>query len=229
MVSTRQAAIQFDGKGRMNTIQMIERIAEVDFNVDEFVELAIRDANAREEIVKQMITNPKIMVYYHCYYVVSKASQKQPELFYEYWDDIARLIHHENSYHRDFAITVLGNLTKVDRENRFAEIEDDYFELIKDEKFMTGNCWVQNSIKIYTHKDELRGKIIALLLDIDNRCDYTEKQIGVMKCDVLEIFDEIYDEVQAKDKIDEFIRTEVNCISPKTRKKAKELVRKYNL
>jgi hypothetical protein len=49
------------------------------------------------------------MVYYHCYYVVEKASQKRPELFYPYWDDIAALLVHKNSYHRDFALDILGN------------------------------------------------------------------------------------------------------------------------
>jgi len=67
------------------------------------------------------------------------------------------------------------------------------------------------------------------LLDIDRRCNYTEKQKGVLKADVLEIFDEIYEEVPEQNRIKEFIRTEANCISPKTRKKAKELILKYNL
>ena len=212
----------------MNT-EMIERVAEKDFDVDEFVQMAISDENARHEIVHQMLTNPAIMVYYHCYYVVDKASQKQPELFYQYWDEIAGLLHHRNSYHRDFALEIIGNLTKVDQENRFSEIEDTYFGIINDEKFMTGNCCVKNLLKVYRHEARLRGRIIETLLDIDNRCDYTEKQKAVLKADVLDIFDEVYEEVPEQDEINEFIRAEVNCISPKTRRKAKDLVRKYSL
>jgi hypothetical protein len=213
----------------MNTTEIIEKIAEKDFNVDEFVQLAIKDENARNEIVRQMLTNSAIMVYYHCFYVVDKASQKRPEMFYPYWNEIAELLHHENSYHRDFALEIIGNLTKVDQENRFAEIEDDYFGIINDEKFMTGNCCVKNLLKIYRHRPEQQERTIETLLDIDNRCDYTEKQKGVLKADVLEIFDEVYEEVPERDEINEFIRTEVNCISPKTRKKAKELIKKYSL
>lgn len=208
---------------------MIERVAEKDFDVDEFVQMAISDENARHEIVHQMLTNPAIMVYYHCYYVVDKASQTQPELFYPYWDEIVGLLHHRNSYHRDFALEIIGNLTKVDQENRFSEIEDTYFGIINDEKFMTGNCCVKNLLKVYRHKARLRGRIIETLLDIDNRCDYTEKQKAVLKADVLDIFDEVYEEVPEQDEINEFIRAEVNCISPKTRRKAKDLVRKYSL
>jgi hypothetical protein len=212
----------------MNT-EMIEKIAEKDFAVDEFVRMAISDQNARNEIIHQMLTNPAIMVYYHCYYIVDKASQKQPEMFYPYWDEIAALLHHKNSYHRDFAVEIIGNLTRVDQENRFAQIEADYYSIINDEKFMTGNCCVKNLLKIYRHKPEQRKRIIEMLLDIDNRCDYTEKQKGVLKADVLEIFDNVYDDINEHDEINAFIKAQVNSVSPKTRKKAKELIKKYHL
>ena len=208
---------------------MIEKIAEKDFNVDEFVRLAISDGNARDEIVNQMLTNSDIMVYYHCYYVVEKATRKHPELFYQYWDEVAKLLHHNNSYHRDFALEIIGNLAKVDQENRFADIEDDYFAIVNDEKFMTGNCCVKNLLKIYRYKAEQRERIVETLMDIDNRCDYSEKQIGVLKADVLKIFEKIYEEVQMRDEINKFIRAEVNSVSPKTRKKANELIKKYSL
>ena len=213
----------------MNTTELIKKIAEKDFDINEFVQLAINDENARNEIVHQMRTNAMIMVYYHCYYVVEKASQKQPEMFYPYWRDIAALLYHGNSYHRDFALEILGNLTQVDKENKFAETEEDYFAAINDEKFMTGNCCVKNLLKIYRHKPELRGRVIETLLDIDNRCDYTEKQKGVLKADVLAIFDEVYDEASERDDINEFIRAEIHSVSPKTRKKARELIEKYSL
>lgn len=213
----------------MNTSEMIEQIAEKDFDINAFAQLAIENEPARNEIVRQMLTNAAIMVYYHCYYVVEKASRERPELFYAYWGEMAGLLHHENSYHRDFALEIIGNLTRVDQENRFAEIKDEYFSIVNDEKFMTGNCCVKNLLKIYRHKPEQREQIIDILLDIDNRCDYTEKQKGLLKVDVLEILDEIYGEAPERNRINEFIKTEANCISPKTRKKAKELIKKYNL
>ena len=213
----------------MNIEEMIKKVSVKGFDVDEFVEFAISDTPARQAIVHHMVTNPAIMTYYHCYYVVEKASQTHPEPFYSYWDDIAALLYHKNSYHRDFALEIIGNLTKVDHENRFAGIADKYLSIINDEKFMTGNCCVKNLLKIYRHKEEQRERIIETLLDIDNRCDYTEKQKGVLKADVLEIFDEVYEQAPKRDEINEFIRAEVNCISPKTRKKAKELIKKFNL
>jgi hypothetical protein len=209
--------------------ELIEKIARKDFDVDAFVQLALQNESVREEIVNQMLTNPAIMVYYHCYYVIEKASRKNPELFYPYWDDIAALLHHQNSYHRDFALEIIGNLTKVDQANQFAEVKRNYFDLVNDKKFMTGNCCVRNLLKIYQHKAELRDEIIEILLNIDNRCDYIDKQKAVLKADVLNIFDVIYEDVGVKEDINQFIRTELKSISPKTRRKAKVLVRKFGL
>jgi hypothetical protein len=213
----------------MNATQMMERIAEKDFDVNEFVRLAIDDETARDEIVHQMLTNPAIMVYYHCYNVVDKASQERPEMFYPYWGAIAELLHHENSYRRDFALEILGNLTKVDQENRFAEIADDYLGAINDEKFMTGNCCVRNLLKVYRNKHEHRERIVETLLDIDSRCGYTQRQKGVLKADVLDVLGEAYEEATERDEIDEFVRAQLSSVSPKTRKKARELVKKHGL
>ena len=213
----------------MDTTEVIDKIAKKDFDVNEFVQLAIAHENIRKAIIRHMLTDPSIMVYYHCYYVVEKASQKRPDIFYPYWDDIAGLLRHKNSYHRDFALEILGNLTQVDKENRFAEIADEYFGIVNDEKFMTGNCCVKNLIKIYRYKTEHRERIIETLLDIDNRCDYSDRQKAVLKADVLEIFDEVYSDLTEQEKIEAFIKEERHSISPKTRAKARQLVEKYGL
>lgn len=212
----------------MNT-ELLEKIAEKDFDLDRFVQLAIEDEEARNEIALQMRTNPAIMVYYHCYYVLDKASQQRPELIYPYWAEIAELLHHSNSYHRDFGLEIIANLTKGDRENRFAEIADEFFAILNDEKFMTGHCCLRNLAKIYRHKPDQRGRIIATFLDIDQHCDYTPKQIAVLKADILVLFEEAYREVPRRNEIDDFIRAQVNCLSPKTRKLARRFVRKYAL
>ncbi len=213
----------------MNTDELLKKISGPDVNIDEFVQMTTDDARVRDEIVHQMLTNTDIMVYYHCYYVVSKASQERPELYYPYWVMMVPLLKHANSYHRDFGLTILANLTSVDSEDRFTRIFDDYFEHINDKKFMTAQCCVRNSQKIIHHKPPLRDQIIGLLLELDNRCAYPDKQKALLKCDVLEIIDNIYQETQDKMGIETFIMAQVNSLSPKTKKKAKELVAKYGL
>jgi len=207
----------------MDTAELIDKISAKDADIGRFVQLALDDARIRDEIMHQMLTHPHIMVYYHCFYVVSKASQIKPKLFYPYWDEIAALLHYKNSYHRDFALTILANLTLVDDEERFSQLFDAYFEHINDEKFMTGQCCIQNSRKILEHKPELQKPILARLLDMDKLCTYTGKQKAVLKCDVLDVLEGIYPRVRSK-QVDDFIRSGVYSISPKTKRKAKALI-----
>jgi hypothetical protein len=213
----------------MNPVAMIQEISEKDFDVDKFVELAIGDEVLRDELVLQMMTHPKIMVYYHCYYVVSSASEQRPDLFYQYWDEIASLLKHKNSYHRNFGLCIIGNLTQVDQANMFSGIFHGYFERINDERFMTGESCIRNSIKIIRNKPEFKDQILAILMDLDNRCDYTEKQKELLKSIVLEVIDEIYDEIPDRGQMNDFIKKGVSSKSPKTRRKAKQLVAKYGL
>jgi hypothetical protein len=213
----------------MNKSEMITRISRPDFAIELFVVLAMNDDLSRDEIIKQMITNPDIMVYYHCYYVVVKASGERPELFYKYWDEIATLLKHENSYHRNFALEILANLTKVDRENRFDKVFPDFFKHFNDIKFMTGQCCTRSCLKVLENKKELRDQMIPVLLEVDHRSSYTMKQKDLLKCDILEILDHFYEEISGKMGVNEFIKSAVHSKSPKTQKKARVLVTKYHL
>lgn len=208
---------------------LLQEISDKNVDVDKFVNLIIDDELLREEIVKQLLTNPKIMVYYHCYYIVSKASELKPVLFYEYWAEFAALLNHENSYHRDIGLTILANLSAVDDNNLLNKIFPDYVRHLNDKKFMTAQCCLKNFAKILKHKNKLREEIIELLLDIEKRTDYPEKQLELLKYGVLELFEQVYFEVQDTKRIDSFIKTAVNSISPKTKKKAKQLKKKFDL
>lgn len=116
---------------------LISKIADKDVNINEFAKLIINDTQKRDEIVYLMLNSDKIMVYYHSYYILSKASEIRPDLFYRYWDDFISLLHHENSYHRNFGLSLIANLIEIDEENRFFKIFDDYFKHLNDVKFMT--------------------------------------------------------------------------------------------
>jgi hypothetical protein len=123
----------------MDTNDLMNEIADKDVDVGKFAKLAIEDEQLRYVIVKQLLHNPKIKVYYHCYYVVSKASEERPDVFFAYWEEIASLLHHDNSYHRNFDLSILANLAQVDQGNLFSDIYDPYFALVNDEKVMTSN------------------------------------------------------------------------------------------
>ena len=206
---------------------LILEISDKNFNKDEFVEMAINNSKIRDEIVHLMLTHRKIMVYHHSYTVISQASQLRPELFYPYWDDFAGLLDHPNSYHRDFALILLANLTHADKENKFLKIFNDYFSHINDEKFMTARKCVESTGKIMESKAELTEDIINILLDVDKRCDFPLKQKALLKSDIIQLFYKFYNQINNKKRVSEFVKDEMNSTSPKTRKVAKKFMETY--
>jgi hypothetical protein len=213
----------------MNVADIARRISLKTFDRKEFVQATILAENIRDEIARLMISHADIMVYYHCFCVVSQASREHPELFSKYWQDIVPLLNHENSYHRDFALSILANLTAADEGHLFLGLYRDYFAHIHDRKFMTARCCIQNAAKVIENVPELREEITALLTELDSRCRYPAKQQALLKYDALVVLEGVFNELSQKERVISFIATEVKSISPKTRNKARELARKYHL
>lgn len=206
---------------------LILEISDKNFNQEKFVERIIDDSKIRDEIVQLMLNHRKIMVYHHSYSIISQASQMRSELFYQYWDDFSLLLDHPNSYHRDFGLVLLANLTPADKENRFRDVFTDYYSHINDEKFMTARKCVQNTAKILESRVELTEDIIDILLDVDNRCDFPLKQIALLKSDIIELFYKFYGQINDKKRVNEFVKEELNSVSPKTRKFAKKYMETF--
>ena len=72
--------------------EILEEISKKGFERIKFVDLIINDDHLRDFLVDSMINNREIMKYYHCFYIISDASEMRPELFYKYWDDLANLL-----------------------------------------------------------------------------------------------------------------------------------------
>jgi len=62
------------------------------------------------------------------------------------------------------------------------------------------------------------------LLNIDNA---SQKHKDLLKGDAIEAFDQYFKEAENKKTILEFAREQLNCESPRTRKKAKEFLEKW--
>jgi len=208
----------------MSHDEVIRTIADKDFQVVSFVPEIIHDASLRAEVVRQMIANPEIMVYYHCFYVIDAASRENPVLFYGFWSDLAKLLKHANSYKREFGLTLLANLIRVDEKNLFSGAAMEYFALLNDVKFMTGLCCLRNCQKILACRPDYILILLPRLMDLDHSTSYNDKQKELMKCDVLELLDERYETIKDEKGVSEFIRACVSSASPKTRNKAKEMI-----
>ena len=201
--------------------KIAEEISEKNFDLVYFVEQSLKKREMREIIIDLTLNDSRIMVYYHGYYILDKASQAMPDAFYPRWEDFRGLLGHKNSYHRDIGLTLIANLTAVDAENRFGPIFEEYFSLLYDKKYMTASCCIQNSGKILHYRRNDRSRIVEALLNHQRKTAYTEKQEALLMSDIIDALEVIYDEFPDRERLDGFIRDCCSSISPKTKKKAK--------
>jgi len=206
-----------------------QKIAEKDFDLLFFVKKTLQEKSVRDEIVVQMINNPDIMVYYHCFYVLEEAISRNPELFYPYWTEISILLYHPNSYHRDFALTLLAGLISVDDVKCFEEIGDKYFSLLYDPKLTTALCCLRGLGKILYSRPDLLPRVMTLLMQHEKTSFYPPKQEALFNADVLLLIKKNFSIETIPPVLLTFIERQKTSLSPKTRKLANMLLKELSV
>ncbi len=208
-----------------------DEVAKKDFDRNGIVKRILENEEARDCIISLLRNDHNIMVYYHCYYILQDATSIEPKKFMKYWSTFSELLKHKNSYHRDIATTLLANIISADVNNGFDEIISDYLRIAYDEKYMTGACCVRNLGKILCTRNDKTEYVFNFLIKHEEHSKYSEKQEELLKCEIVAIFDQIFERLsmENKERAAMFIRRCSKSISPKTRKISNEIMKKRKL
>lgn len=160
------------------------------------------------------------------YNILINISEKQPEVLYPKWDFFANLLDSRNHYQRYISINILANLVRIDSKNKFEITFDKYFNNLSGDRTMVAGQAALNSGKIAKTKPNLETKITNLLLEIEKI--HQGKQIDLIKAYVIEGFNEYFEKSSDKNKILDFVSAQLESKSPKTRKVAKQFLRKWS-
>ena len=173
------------------------------------------------------IQSPQDPTRYNSFKVILFISEKHPGILYPQWHLFEKMLESNNSYFKDIAIQIIANLTKIDTESRFEQLSDKYFGELGSDKTMTAAHIASNAGKIVRAKPVLQSKITDKLLHIDKI--YHGKQTDLIKGHAIEAFSQYFGETIAKDKdlILEFVSNEQVSRSPRTRKIAKDFLKKF--
>jgi len=150
-------------------------------------------------------------------------SQEDPAALYPHWDYLAEMLDSPNAYWKLIAVRLLANLTAVDSENRFEKLFDKYYNLLNDSVIIAGHV-TANSGRIARAKPELQSAITDRLLNIDKT---SKKHKDLIKAGAIESFGEYFAESEDREKILAFVRRQLDGESPKTRKIAREFLKKW--
>jgi hypothetical protein len=209
----------------------VDEIAKFDFDRKDLVRRIMENEQDRLFVIDQILSNPQIMVYYQCFYLLQDATEQCPQLFYGHWTRISTLLYHKNSYHRDIAITLLANLIVVDENNNFDGIYNDYLNILFDPKFKTAVSCINNLRKILVIRHDKIPLVFNVLLEHKDKSKFSEKQEEYIHGEICLLFDLIIEQlnIQDRNQAQDFIFHGVNSKSPKTRKICKAIVKRRNL
>ena len=94
---------------------------------------------------------------------------------------------------------------------------------------MTGCCCAGSLHKIAAVKEKLFPRILEELLAHEKKSRYTDKQEALFQCEILDFISRFYQRCLKITNINSFIISAGQSASPKTRKKAKSMIKEYAL
>jgi DNA polymerase III epsilon subunit-like protein len=152
-------------------------------------------------------------------------SENNPAELYSEWGRFIKILKMDEVSNKYVAIPIIANLVKVDKENKFEKIFDDYYDLILHESPVVSPHVAGNSGKIINAKLHLQKKILNRLLTTDKKSLCRHKEL--LKSYVIDALDECFSKIENKAKVIQYVERQIGSESPKTKKRAKAFLDKH--
>jgi hypothetical protein len=198
---------------------------------EELLEIISKDPQALSVVVG-ILVNGKGAVRFKGDKVIRRLSEKEPNLVYCHYDDIASLVSSDNSILRWGAILTVSGLAGCDIKRKFDRYLDTWLALLDsghvvDSANMAGNAW-----KIVKERPDLEPAVTRALLSIEHRIYYHKGEVSeecrlVAMGAALGSFIEYYDDSSMKAEIMAFARRSSLCKRKKTSALALKLIGRY--
>ena len=167
-----------------------------------FVKRVLAENTYHSEILKGVNAKEDLIRYPNAI-ALDILSENNPEIVYPEWDFFVELIGSNNAYHKSIAISIISNLTAIDKEKKFKEIFDLFFNLIDDKSVIVARKLCIHAGRIVKAKPELKTEITNILLNI-NKTQHNPSRKDLIKGDIIESFSEYFEDIMKKKKIVEF-------------------------
>ena len=155
-------------------------------------------------------------------------SEQQPEVLLPYWAYFVKLLKSDNGFSKYVAVHVIANLVTAGDDGRFEKSFSTFYKLLDDESVMVASHVAGVSGQIARAKPLLQPKITQRLLAITQTHFPAERQALIISYAIPSL-DEYFADSSAReqDRILGFVQQQIDCASPKTRRLAKDFVKKW--
>ena len=194
----------------------------------DLVQPALESAELRDLLVEGCFAKDETYRY-NCVRVFFRALEKQPALFYPYWERFAGMIDSPNGFYRSTVTQAVAYFIAVDEDRRLDAILEDYLHMLDDDKIMVARYFVQTIHLLPEARPDLREKVVACLLDVENT-RHTESRKSLLKADIINAFDQLFETLteQEQKQTLAFTEKELDSESPSTRKAAKAFLKRHH-
>jgi hypothetical protein len=203
---------------------MLTRLNNKQAGIKLIAEKAAVDKELLSELLQGLKSNNET-IRYNCYKTLMLISKEHGEILYPAWDYLAEFLTSENSYQKMSAVNLLANLVKGDKKNKFEQIFDAYFNLLDNKSMILSVYIAQNAGQIILAKPQLEKRITERLLNIDQTHHQGDRK-ELIKAGAIESFSQYFEILQNKPRILRFVSEQQDSNSPKTRKLAREFLKK---
>ena len=204
-------------------MNIIPELDTKDVDVASLAKRVLEDMEVLPELLDGILAS-KDFIRFNSFKVLLFISEEHPEVLYPRWDFFSALLDSDNSYQQYIAIYLISSLARADDSARLEGIFDKLYSILDGEGTITAAHLARNSGKIARAKPKLRARITERLLNIDR--NHRGKQKELIKGHAIEAFDEYFEEAENQPEILEFVRKQLQSQSPKTRKLAREFLKK---
>jgi len=186
--------------------------------------MILKDKEIISEAMKSLESN-KEKLRSKAFTVLLQISENNPEYLYPEWERITEILRKEEVSNKYVAIHLIANLVQIDNADKFEKMFDDFYNLICHESPVVSPHIAEKSGKIIKAKPHLQRRIIEILLTTDKISQCRHKEL--LKGYVISAFDECFPFIENKEEVFKYVEKQMNSESPKTKKKAKEFLKKY--
>ena len=205
---------------------IIQKLREKDANFKENALNALKNESIFSELL-EALTSKEDTVRSNSFQSLLYLSEEYPERVYPHWDYFAGLLTSRNTYHKYIGIYIIAALAQHDEERKFESLFDIYFGLLDDKSVIPPSHIARNVGKIMKTHGHLEEEIIHRLLSIDET-QHEPGRKALIKGYIIEALHDCFGEIKDKKRIIDFVREQTESESPKTRKAAKEFLRRWD-
>lgn len=144
--------------------QYIQHVSKTNADISSYTQIGLEDEHFRMLLVKELLTNVNINVYYHTYILLTEISKLNGEILLPYLSAFTSLLGHKNSYHRNYGMHLIALMSEYIDDQSMHIIMQKFSMCLYDEKISTRKYCMTYISLILCHHKELRHDLIPIII-----------------------------------------------------------------